>query len=170
MNGLQMMDQELTASFELLTRRRDLMRELADSLQQVQTAVVRSDLRGINGHTARQRELCEALRQLASQAFEPPDCRGSRPRKTWVRLPEGVVSLEVRQRWTRLTEELTEVEMQVSQLNQVYGALLKRAQRTLQIFLRVLASSANTYAPPKWEPAIPEPVIPGPALQAVSHV
>jgi hypothetical protein len=50
------MDQELTTSLQLLERRLALMRDLANSLEQVQSAVVRSDLGGINGHTARQGE------------------------------------------------------------------------------------------------------------------
>jgi len=50
------MDQELTTSLQLLERRLALMRDLANSLEQVQSAVVRSGLGGINGHTARQGE------------------------------------------------------------------------------------------------------------------
>jgi flagellar biosynthesis/type III secretory pathway chaperone len=163
------MDQELTTSFGLLERRLALMRELASSLEQVQTAVVRSDLRGINGHTARQRELWAALRQLETEALGRPPrnpiAEQSREQKIWVQLPEDAVSPQVRQRWKALAQELTQVEMRVSQLNQVYGALLRRARRTLQIFMRVLASSAITYAPPKREPAIAPSTFP-----EVSHV
>jgi hypothetical protein len=163
------MDLELTTSFGLLERRLALMRELAGSLEQVQTAVVRSDLGGIEGHTARQRKLCEALRQLENEAVRclPGDAiiRGSRKQKVWVQLPEHSVSAPLQMRWKALGQELTEVEAQAAQLNQVYGALLRRARLTLRIFMRVLASSANTYAPPKYVPTLAAS-----SLREVSHV
>jgi len=163
------MDQELTTSFDLLERRLALMRELASSLEQVQTAVVRSDLSKIDSHTVRQQELCETLRQLEAEALGRPPYNlisdQSRKQKIWAQLPQDGVSPLVRLRWKTLAQDLTRVETRVSQLNQVYGALLRRAQRTLQIFMRVLASSANTYAPPKCAPAIAQS-----SLQEVSHV
>jgi hypothetical protein len=160
------MDQELNPSFELLQRRLALMRELAISLEQVQTAVVHSNLRGIDGHTVRQRELCESLRQLESEALEfrnPVEGR-YQPLNLGAQLPEDAVSSEIRERWETLSRELTQVEMRVGQLNRVYGALLRRAQRTLEIFMRVLASSANTYTPPKCALAMAPSI-----LREVSH-
>ena len=171
------MDQGLTASFDLLEQRLALMRELARSLEQVQTTLVHSDLHGIECHTARQRELCEALRQLESevQTEAQTEVTGTRPsnlttgesrnRKISVQPPEGVFSPVVRQRWETLAQELTLVEMRVRHLNLTYGALLRRAQRTLQIFMRVLASSANTYARPNGAPAIAPST-----MREVSHV
>jgi hypothetical protein len=166
------MDQELTASFDLLEQRLALMRELARSLEQVQTTLVHSDLRGIECHTARQRELCEALRLESEVQSEVTATKSSNPtsadspkRTTWAQIPEGVVSLVVRQRWEILAQDLTLVEMRVRHLNLTYGALLRRAQRTLQIFMRVLASSANTYARPACAPAIAPST-----MREVSHV
>ncbi len=173
----QIMDQELPAAFDLLDQRLALMRELARSLEQVQTTLVHTDLRGIECHTARQRELCEALRQLESevQTEAQTEVTGTRPsnlitgesrnRKIWVRPPEGAVSPVVRQRWETLAQDLTLVEMRVHHLNLTYGALLRRAQRTLQIFMRVLASSAITYARPHGAPAIAPST-----MREVSHV
>lgn len=160
------MDQELTTSLQLLERRLALMQDLANSLEQVQTAVVRSDLGGINGHTARQGELCEALRQLESEAVQIRNpIGGVLPKQNiWAQLPEDV-SPQVRERWQTLAQELTQVELRVVQLNRVYGALLRRAQRTLSIFMRVLASSANTYTPPECRPASAPS-----RLQELSHV
>ena len=161
------MNQELNPSLELLERRLALMRGLAISLEQVQTAVVHSDLGGIDGHTLRQRELCESLRQLESEALGFRNAIEGQRQKVSIgaQLPEDAVSLQVRERWQTLSRELSQVEMRVGQLNRVYGALLRRAQRTLQIFMRLLASSASTYAPPKCAAAI----IPS-TLREVSHV
>jgi hypothetical protein len=163
------MDRNLTTSFELLELRLALMRDLAGSLQQVQTAVVRSDRREIDRHTTRQRELCESLRQIESEALRTAPRKAtageSRKHEAWMQLPEGAVSPELGQRWKNLAQELTEVELQVGQLNRVYAALLRRAQCTVQIFMRVLASSANTYARPKYGVGIAAST-----LQEVSHV
>jgi len=163
------MDQELTTSFELLVRRLALMRELAGSLEQAQNAVVRSDLPGMDGRTAQQREICEALRQLETEASRHPRCTAiadkSRNQKAEMQFPGDAVSPLVRQRWETLAQELTQVEIRVGELNRVYGALLRRARRTVQIFNRVLASSAITYIPPKPEAAMVQS-----KFQEVSHV
>jgi hypothetical protein len=82
-----------------------------------------------------------------------------------MQLPGDAVSLLVRERWTAFAQELARVESRVSHLNQVYGALLRRAQRTVQIFNRALTSSAVTYAPPKPEVAVVQSM-----FQEVSHV
>jgi hypothetical protein len=167
MSGNSDMVRELSPCCELLERRLALMRGLANSLKQVQAAVVHSDLGGIEGHTLRQRELCDALRQLEAEALagSPQNPMGGerRKQKSWAGSAQDAVSPPVRQRWEALDQELIEVEMKVSQLNRVYGALLRRAQRTLQIFMRLRASSANTYTPPKGARA-PSP------LQEASHV
>jgi len=147
------MDQEFTPVFDLLKRRLALMRQLAVSIEQVQSAVVHSDRSAIDCYSAEQRGICEALHQIEIEALgrtlDSPLDGASRERKNRVRLPEGAVSPQLQQRWQALAKELGEVETRVGQLNRVYGALLRRAQRTLQIFMRVLANSANTYAPPK---------------------
>ncbi len=153
------MDQQLSTSLDSLQLRLALMRELARSLEQVQIAVVRSDVAGIDRHTARQRDLCASLRHLETGATGLLQGKSNGER-----LPEDAASPEALVRWKALVQELAQVEMRVSQLNLVYAALLRRAQRTLRIFMRVLESSAGTYAPPKCSPA-PAP----PAQQEASH-
>ncbi|MGD0513400.1 MAG: flagellar export chaperone FlgN [Terriglobales bacterium] len=161
-----MMDSELTTSLDLLERRLTLMRQLASSLERAQTSVVRSDLRGIDDHTVLQRDLCEALGQLEGEARRREVSAGKNKNDQQkedpigLRVAENAISPEVRQRWKSLAEELAQVELQVSHLNRVYAGLLRRAQRTLQIFLRVLAGSGNTYAAPKHLAAIAPPAIP----------
>src|ERR1700733_1010224 len=129
-----MMDQEIMAAIEWGNQRLDLLRELASSLQLAQAAVVRSDLRGVDSQTERQRELCDVLRQLGSAAFLLPESAGGRSRKqnTQAQLAEIGLAPGVGQRWQVLAQDLRQVEMQVDQLNRVYAALLRRAQRTLQ--------------------------------------
>ncbi len=163
-----MIDQEIIAVLELGNKRLDLLRELASSLQMAQAAVVRSDLSGIDSQTGRQQELCYALRQLESAGLRLPGTAvagESRKQNTWAQLPDIDLAPGVRQRWDALGRELQRVEMQVDHLNRVYAGLLRRAQRTLRIFIQLLASSANTYTPPKCA-SLMAPL----KLQEASHV
>lgn len=151
-DGLQMKDHEIVAGIEWGNRRLDLLRELASSLLMAQAAVVRSDLSGIDTQTERQRQLCNALQQLGNSAFRVSDAASvaeSRKQHPGPRLPAFDLANGVQQRCQVLAQELRQAEMQVSQLNKVYGGLLKRALRTLQIFIRLLANSGNPYTRPE---------------------
>jgi len=160
-------DRERATAFELLAGRLALMRELAASLEQVQTAIVRSNLAGITGHIALQRELCQAVRQLETEAPQWSSTKLSAVRipRAPLPAPEDAASGLARHRWNAVAKELIEVEIRVGQLNLVYGALVRRARRTVDIFNRALACSANTYAPPKRDPAISQP-----KFGEISHV
>jgi hypothetical protein len=127
------------------------MRELAHSLALAQTAVVRSDLVGMQGQTSKQQQLCEQLSQIGIQAPTEFPCEAQLPIAPagWTRLPENLASPLGGERWNSLVNELTQVELQVAALNRTYGALLRRARRTVEIFCRVLATSGVTYAPPQ---------------------
>jgi hypothetical protein len=160
--AVETMDQGLTTSFGLLERRLALMRDLAGTLEQAQGAVVRLDLPGIDRITTRQQDLCEVLRQLESEggrhARSIATSGGSPIKKAGVALPDDAVSPALGGRWKTLSEEVSRVEIRVFRLNQVYGALLRRARRTAQIYACALASSANTYPAPKREPAMATPM------------
>jgi len=150
-----MIDQEIIAGLELGNQRLDLLRELASSLQLSQAAVVGSDLSGISTQTGRQQELCNALKQLGCVGLRLPGTAvagGSRKANRWAELPEIDLAPGLRKRWDALGLEMQQVEMQVDHLNRVYAGLLRRAQLTLRIFIQLLASSANTYTPPKCAP------------------
>lgn len=123
------MEQQLSPAYQPLVQRLRLLHDLAASLETARAAVLRSDLTELKLQTARQRELCAALRQ--SQAVPG-----------------------VGERWSRLLQESARMETRVAQLNREYGALLTRARRTVDIFCRVvLANSEVTYFPPKRESA-----------------
>jgi hypothetical protein len=126
-----------------------LMRELACSLEQAQAALVRSDVAAMAECNARQEAICDAIRNLENSG------------------PVASASAVARVRWENIGKDLSEVEGRVRELNRVYGALLRRAGRTLDIFLRVLASSAVTYAPPLAGPRLPKPTF---ALEEGAHV
>ena len=143
--------EERSSAYEQHRRRLDLMRELAHSLALAQAAVVRSDLRDMQCQTAQQQRLCEQLSQLG-QLASPTEFSSARRAPAalagWT-LCEGAASALAGERWGALLEELTQVELQVAGLNRAYGALLRRASRTVEIFCRVLATSGVTYGPPQ---------------------
>lgn len=88
------MDAELGGSFDSLERGLALMQELANSLEQAQTAVLHSDLAEIERHSARQQEICDALRQRDAEASPSGSSAASgdpsRPGR-WMQLPEAAV-------------------------------------------------------------------------------
>jgi hypothetical protein len=137
------MDQELSSLNGLLERRLRLMRELADSLERAQAAVLESDPGQVSAQTTRQRELCAELRRLASELT---------PEQVPSPVKDTAGFMPARARRRALLIELAEVEPQVACLNRAYDALLRRARRTVDIFCRVLANSGATYIPPASHP------------------
>jgi flagellar biosynthesis/type III secretory pathway chaperone len=135
----ELLDRELPGSelpdFSAFERRLGQMRELAGVIEQAQVAVVMRDLRGIERLTARQQELCNLLR--AREAQTTFGCHS--------------------QRQSVSPDELVAAAKQVRDLNRAHAALLRRVRRTVNIFCRVLASSAVTYAPPRREVLMERP-------------
>jgi hypothetical protein len=107
-------------------QRLGLLRSLADSLEQAQAALATTTPETLDHHTARQRELCRQLYSLTTGFSElaPPTSAG-------------------------LASDLQLAARRVRDLNHLYGALLRRRRRTVEIFCRVLASSGTTYPPPR---------------------
>jgi hypothetical protein len=151
------MDQHLPSLNELLEWRLGLMRELANSLERARAAVLNSDPGQISAQTILQQELCAELRRLASaltpeRVPSPAQCPHSMAGSHALDTAEGA---RLRARRRALLVELAEVEQRVFHLNRAYGALLRRARRTLDIFCRVLGSSGVTYVPPEAQSVSP---------------
>ena len=110
---------------------------LADSLQEAGADLATATPARLDQHTARQRELCGRLRELAGGVRDG----------TQVRTSAG------------LANDLQEATRRLAELNRNYAALLRRRRRTVDIFGRVLASSGTTYPAPQpisqmgWEEA-----------------
>src|SRR5437868_10776412 len=138
------MDPENSHHFALLEKRLNVMRRLAQALQQGQASAVVMDAQQMEQQAAEQQVLCREWRAVedeiqleggnrltaiaeqvgSSAAFENPDA----------------------QRWLRLRQELGQVEMHLTHLNRVHAALLRRMRRSIAVLAHVLASSAPTYA------------------------
>jgi hypothetical protein len=121
---------------EPLEKRLELLRRLASVLEEAQTAVLHSDLKAIACQTARQQELCDALRESALQNSPSP-----RP------VLKSSENSDWRTRREALLLELEDVENRVRYLNRVHAGLLRRAYRSLAILSRALSSSSITYSP-----------------------
>jgi len=141
------MEQEIAAVNGALERRISLMRELARSLECAQAAVLSSDPAELGAQTTRQRELCEQWRRGVSE-FPRNGSISPRRRLAMANSHEAVDLGPTGEAHRVLIAELSEVEGRVAHLNRAYGALLRRARRTVDIFCRVLASSGPTYSQP----------------------
>jgi len=115
------------SSPELMSQSLELLRQLADSLEQSQSSLATTTPARLDLHTARQQELCKGLRRLAGKFVN-----GSQAHP-----PRG------------LADDLQVAARQVADLNRKYAAQLRRRRRTVDIFCRVLASSGITYPPPR---------------------
>lgn len=140
------MSREIESEIERLEQRLAWWRELTDLLAQAQAAVLHSDLARLETLTMRQREVCRQLLMTSPNVRHPEAATYAISV-----ISHGSTNLQpqaVEQRWSILTAEVARVEKQVGDLNRVYGALLRRARRTADIYCRVLASSAITYTAP----------------------
>jgi hypothetical protein len=118
---------------QLLERRVNLLRQLADSLQRAHTALLTPDYTEIPMQTKAQQYVCQELSRLASsQACDAASQLG--------------IPANARQKV--LASELQGLQARVAYLNRRYAALLRRAQRTVNIFCRVLQNSGVTYVAP----------------------
>jgi|SRR5579862_5695861 len=122
---------------ELLEQRVRLLHKLADSLQRAQAALLSPDYDQVPAQTKVQQDLCHELRRLA--LIRPSGSATGR-----------AASVEVREK--ALASEFQALHRQVTDLNRKYAALLRRAQRTVNIFCRVLQNSGLTYVVPAVSP------------------
>ena len=129
---------------EIVQQRITILLDLASSLEQAQRAILQSNLEEFRFQTARQNEFCRLLRQPGGEASVEPSCPRAEDGEDF----GPFFSSDSRERWNTLRAQLREIELRLAQLNYSYGALLRRARRTVDIFCRVLTNSGLTYAPP----------------------
>jgi hypothetical protein len=136
------MDQNCSLWNESLQKRIELMHELSRSLEHAQAAVLNSDVVELGAQTLRQREICAGWQALISSVAI------SSKKLAPLKSPDTSKPASTTERRRTLLAELAEVEARVKNLNLEYGALLRRAKRTVDIFCRVLSNAGATYAPP----------------------
>jgi hypothetical protein len=125
------MDTQLPPDLVLVDHCLGLMRELENALRKTGAAIVAADLRDMERQSARQREICAAIGELHEH------------------MRKGVASSGETREVSRYREEEWRAALnRVWNLNRVQAGLVRRGRRTVDIFCRVLASSAATYTPP----------------------
>ncbi len=125
------MDGALPALSALIERRLVLLRQVADSLERSQSALLQNDAEAIARGAAHQAELCrqwslleDELRQHSgAHAFPPFDA----------------------DHCTQLRVEWDELQARIRHLTRVHWSLLRHLQRSLAVLERVAQSCAPTY-------------------------
>jgi hypothetical protein len=108
----------------LLTQRLELLRALAESLEQAHAELATTTPQRLDRQSCWQRQLCWQLRTPAS-GFP------------------GEADLQ-------LANEVQGTAQHVAELNRKYAALLRRRRRTVDIFCRVLMNCGTTYPAPQF--------------------
>jgi len=135
---------EFSRFLEVLERRLETLRFLADELRQSTDAVVNLDLLRLDRVTDRQRTLCKELAALNGELAE------------WEgKLPQGVTpaGAEVVAHYQELQQEMSGLQGEIARLSRVHQALLRRARRSTQVMANVLAFCFPLYAPAAEWPA-----------------
>ncbi len=130
------MEQMGNREFEVLEQRLDLIKRLGWSLEKSIQAVLQSNPGRVILLSGEQRDFCQELhRSLQEQDSSTMRC-------------SGTDSSEVVRRFNELLRRISEAGIMVRRLALLYGALLRRSQRTIDIIYRALASSGATYGLP----------------------
>jgi hypothetical protein len=135
------MDAVPTQPGDLLASRLVLLRDLAQSLETSQFALVRNDAEMIARGAARQAELCRQWSLLEDQLqreSEPQRRRSTQPAAQ--PSPPALPSAQLEREFAALT-------VRIRHLTRVHCSLLRYLQRSLAILTRVVESCAPTYAP-----------------------
>jgi hypothetical protein len=113
---------------ERLERRLNLLRRLAQSLEDAQEAIVHRDLEKLEQQTSNQAQLCDAWQRLECAA-SPVDAEGDSASQPYV----------------RIEKQTREIEGRVRHLVRVHAALLRGAQDSLAVLANLLLQAEGTY-------------------------
>jgi len=113
-----------------------LLRALAEQLVASRKEFVAMDLDGIYRRIAEQEELCRQIQSLQSSnhALMMSSARDEDPAFT--------------ERLRNVTREVRDAHAEVSRLNRIHAAYLRRSNRTVEVLLNAIGSHALTYARP----------------------
>jgi len=136
---------------ELIKRQLASLRILSKELRECRTSFISMDLDATRGHISYQQGLCSEMRfldgELASLRRQIAEAAGVEPGQTsadeFAKLLEAGSASQLRQ----VKGELTSVANDVRRLNRVYGGLIRRSRRSINVLINVMASYMGTYGP-----------------------
>jgi hypothetical protein len=136
---------------ELFERRVASLRLMAKELRECRESFTSMDLEAIREHVLYQESLCSEIRALddeltvlrrqmaAASGLQPEGMSGA----AFDGLFDVYSSLQLRQ----VRDDLAVVQKRVRRLNQVYAGLLRRARRSINVLLNVMANYTGTCNP-----------------------
>ena len=130
------MESALPQLHELTEARLAVMRQLANSLEESQSALLRNDAERIARGAAHQAELCRRWCHLESQLQRGRANSGSRQQSSTERSTAENCMAE----WKQLNDR-------IRHLTRVHSSLLRHLNRSLAVLARVAKSCELTYAP-----------------------
>ena len=136
---------------ELLKRRLASLRLLAKELCDCRDSLISMDLEATRQHVLYQQGLCSEIRfldrELGVLRQGVAEAGGLKPEgmsnEAFATLFDASSASQLRQ----VTDELTVVERRVWRLNRVYGGLIRRSRRSINVLINVMASYMGTYPP-----------------------
>jgi hypothetical protein len=135
------MDTPLPQLSELIEQRLLLVHHLGDSLEVSRSALLSNDAEAIARGAAHQAELCRQWSQLEDQLQRQAATSHA---SSAGRFPEGAPEIE---HLAQLEAEWAALGNRIRHLTRVHRSLLRHLQRSLDILMRVVESSATTYSP-----------------------
>jgi len=114
-----------------------LLDALAQSLHETQSTMFTSDLSSFEAQTDRQLDLCRALQKAR---LDVNSCAPDRQA-----IGNGCSHSPATAQHQALENQVRIMEGRVRQLNRIHACLLRRAQRSLAVYRRIVASQSLTY-------------------------
>jgi hypothetical protein len=142
------MTAEIDQYLSLLDRRLSLLRELAEQLVSCRKEFVSMDLEGMYGRIAQQEDICRKIQSLqpGMNLLQQTCARQLNLKKLDdPRTPEEAARAN---RLREVMSDLRHTQNEVSRLNQIHAAYLRRCGRTVNMLMNFLANYAFTYARP----------------------
>jgi hypothetical protein len=136
---------------ELLKRRVASLRLIAKELRECRESFTKMDLEAIREHVSYQKSLCAEIRALDDESGvlrrQLAAASGLQPQGTSVAAFARLFDADSALQLGQVMDDLAVVQNTVRRLNRVYGGLLRRSRRSINVLINVLASCLGTYSP-----------------------
>jgi hypothetical protein len=141
------MSAEIDQYLSLLNQRLSLLRELAEQLVACRKEFVSMSLEGMYGRIAQQEDICRKIQSLQpAMNLLQPTCSRQLGLKKLDEPPIPGAAAQAK-RLRGVLSDLRNIQDEVSRLNQIHAAYLRRCGRTVNMLMNFFRSYSCTYAP-----------------------